>query len=190
MAPSSIMAAAAPSTRSPDTLRMAPPTAGSTGFTRTPPPANAAPSTSCAKRSELNGAPMVTKTAEAYELSRWSLDDLFPGHESSEMKAALKQLENEVAAIEKQRDKLTDAISEKDFLDILRHMEKNTRLASRVGQFAGLWFTEDTQDQVAQSFQAKIDQLMAELQNRTLFFILWWRGAGDGGAARHPLPPP
>jgi oligoendopeptidase F len=127
---------------------------------------------------------MVTKTAEAYELSRWSLDDLFPGHESSEMKAALKQLENEVAAIEKQRDKLTDAISEKDFLDIVRHMEKNTRLASRVGQFAGLWFTEDTQDQVAQSFQAKIDQLMAELQNRTLFFSLWWKGVGDEVADR------
>jgi oligoendopeptidase F len=127
---------------------------------------------------------MAPKTSEAYQLSRWSLDDLFPGHESAEMKASLKNLENEVAEIEKLRDKLTEDISAEDFLELVQRIEQNTRLASRASQFAGLWFTEDTQDQVAQSFQAQIDQTMAELQNRTLFFSLWWKSVGDEVAQR------
>lgn len=127
---------------------------------------------------------MTETTTEVYKLSRWSLDDLFSGHESKEMKAALKQLEDEVSEIEKLRDKLSNEIFDKDFLDIVQRMEKNTRLASRVNQFASLWFTEDTQDQAAQSFQAKIDQLMAELQNRTLFFSLWWKSVDDKEADR------
>jgi oligoendopeptidase F len=100
------------------------------------------------------------------------------------MKKALKQLDTKVAAFEKEREKLVPEISEEDFLSILKTIEANTRLASRVGQFAGLWYSENTQDQDAQSFQAKIEQLMAELQNRTLFFSLWWKALDDENAKR------
>ena len=123
----------------------------------------------------------VTKT---YELGRWSLGDLFPGHETKEMQAALKQLENKVGAFEKQRDKLTPDTSEKDFLEIIKQLEENTRLAVRIDQFAGLWFSEDTQNQEAQTFQSKIEQIMAEHQNRTLFFSLWWKALDDENAQR------
>ena len=122
--------------------------------------------------------------SENYSLSPWSLDDLYPGHESAEMKKALKTLEANTAAFEKKRDLLSADIAEKDFLDILQTIESNTRLAARVGQFAGLWYSEDTQNQDAQTFQAKIDQLMAELQNRTLFFSLWWKELEDKEAER------
>lgn len=121
---------------------------------------------------------------ESYAIGPWSLDDLFPGSDSSEMKKALKQLDTKVAAFEKEREKLVPEISEEDFLSILKTIEANTRLASRVGQFAGLWYSENTQDQDAQSFQAKIEQLMAELQNRTLFFSLWWKALDDENAKR------
>ena len=120
--------------------------------------------------------------AKEYTLGRWSLDDLFPGHESKDMKAALKQLEANVAAFEKNRSKLKPKISKKTFLSILKQMEENTRLAARIAQFSELWFSEDTQDQAAQTFNAKIDQLMAELQNRTLFFSLWWKDLSDKDA--------
>ncbi|MBX3047272.1 MAG: M3 family oligoendopeptidase [Anaerolineales bacterium] len=117
-----------------------------------------------------------------YTLSRWSLKDLFPGADSSEMKAAIKKLESNVAAFEKQRDKLTDGISVDDFKAIVTQMEQNTRLAARIDQFAGLWFSEDTQNQEAQSFQARVDQLMAELSNKTLFFSIWWKALDDAVA--------
>lgn len=119
-----------------------------------------------------------------YTLSRWSLNDLFPGADSAEMKAAIKKLESNVAAFEKQREKLTDAISVDDFKAIITQMEQNTRLAVRIDQFAGLWFSEDTQNQEAQSFQARVDQLMAELGNKTLFFSIWWKALDDGVAAK------
>lgn len=121
---------------------------------------------------------------DSYSLSRWSLNDLFPGADSAEMKAALKKLESNVAAFEKQRKKLKASITLKDFKTILDQMEKNTRLAARIDQFAGLWFSEDTQNQDAQSFQARVDQLMAELSNKTLFFSLWWKALPDATAKK------
>lgn len=124
-----------------------------------------------------------TKT-DAYQLSRWKLDDLYPGHDSKEMQSALKKLDTQVSAFEKQRDKLKADISEKDFLAILDQMEANTRLAVRIDQFAGLWYSEDTQNQDAQTFQSRIEQTMAELQNRTLFFSLWWKDLDDVNASR------
>ncbi|MEX2144150.1 MAG: M3 family oligoendopeptidase [Anaerolineales bacterium] len=125
----------------------------------------------------------ATKLQE-YTLGRWNLTDLFPGHDAKELKAALKQLDAQAATIEKWRDKLNPDIAEKDFLAILQLMEENSRVAGRVGQFAGLWFSEDTQNQAAQTFQAQIDQKMAELRNRTLFFSLWWKGLDDKAADR------
>lgn len=119
-----------------------------------------------------------------YTLSRWSLNDLFPGADSAEMKAAIKKLESNVAAFEKQREKLTDAISVDDFKAIITQMEQNTRLAVRIDQFAGLWFSEDTQNQEAQAFQARVDQLMAELSNKTLFFSIWWKALDEPTAAK------
>ncbi len=119
-----------------------------------------------------------------YTLSRWSLADLFPGADSTEMKAAIKKLESNVAAFEKQREKLTDAISVDDFKAIITQMEQNTRLAVRIDQFAGLWFSEDTQNQEAQAFQARVDQLMAELGNKTLFFSIWWKALDDAIASK------
>ncbi|HLD94866.1 MAG TPA: M3 family oligoendopeptidase [Anaerolineales bacterium] len=126
---------------------------------------------------------LATKT-EAFQLGRWSLEDLFPGHESKEMQAALKKLDSLVTAFEKQRKKLKKTVSKKDFLAQLDQLEAQTRLAVRIDQFAGLWYSEDTQNQEAQTFQAKIEQLMAEHQNRTLFFSLWWKDLDNKNAAR------
>ena len=127
---------------------------------------------------------MTAIKTQEHTLGRWSLADLFPAHDGKEMKAAIKQLEDQAAAIEKWRDKLSADISDIDFLSILQAMETNTRLSGRVSQFAGLFFAEDTQNQLAQSFQAQIDQKMAELRNRTLFFSLWWKGLDDKSADR------
>ena len=77
-------------------------------------------------------------TSKEYTLGRWSLDDLFPGHESKEMQAALKQLEASVAAFEKNRSKLKPKSSDKIFLSILKQMEENTRVAARIAQFSEL----------------------------------------------------
>jgi oligoendopeptidase F len=57
-------------------------------------------------------------------------------------------------------------------------------LLSKVHAFAELWFSADTQDQNAQTFLAQVEQLAATIQNRTLFFSLWWKDLDEENAAR------
>jgi oligoendopeptidase F len=119
-----------------------------------------------------------------YQLSRWSLGDLFPAHDSEEMKAAFEEIKAKVADFEAKRSILTDEIAPDDFMALILQVEEITRQISRIGYFGGLWYTEDTQNQDAQNFQAQVDQFGAEIQNRMLFFSLWWKELDDQSAAR------
>ena len=112
----------------------------------------------------------------AYELGKWNLKDLFPAHDSDEVKQAFADMEAKVTEIEeKYRGKLSPDMDVEEFMTLVEMQEEVTRIASRVGQYSGLWFAEDTQNQDAQAFQSKVQQFMAGLQNRTLFFSLWWK---------------
>ncbi len=111
----------------------------------------------------------------AYKQDRWSLDALFPGHEAPEFKDAMKGLEESITAFEKLRPELDVEIDEGDFLKIVTDLEGITKLSNHLYGFAGLWFASDTQDQDAQALQARIEQFLVGLQNKTLFFSLWWK---------------
>lgn len=119
-----------------------------------------------------------------YTLSRWSLADLFTGFESQEVKNAFTQLDACVSEFENRRKQLSAGISAEDFMAIIRQLEEIHHLAHRVYGFAGLSFAADTQDQAAQSFLARVEQFMAGLENRTLFFSLWWKDLDENSAAR------
>jgi oligoendopeptidase F len=59
-----------------------------------------------------------------------------------------------------------------------------TRIVHKLDAFAGLAFAADTQDQAAQTLQNRVQQFMADMGNRTLFFSLWWKGLGEADAKR------
>jgi len=118
-----------------------------------------------------------------YTQTRWSLADLFPGG-NQDVDPALARLDQEIAHFESRRSELSPEISTEAFLDIVRELEGLSRQAHVVNSFAGLWFAEDTQNQAAQTLAARIDQFMAEMQNRSLFFSLWWKGLDDPQADR------
>jgi oligoendopeptidase F len=126
---------------------------------------------------------MVTHN-NTYSLTKWSLEDLFPGHDSPELKTTIGDVEARVSDFESRRDQLTTDIATDTFLDLVKQLEDISRLSYRVSSFAALWFSENTQNQDAQNFVARIDQLMAELQNRLLFFSLWWKELDDQQAER------
>jgi oligoendopeptidase F len=113
------------------------------------------------------------------QVSRWDLADLFPSADSKEMERAFDTLEIKVAAFEKQRDALTAEISQPSLLQIIKELEEITKLLHAIGGYAELSFSEDTQDQKAQSLLAKIDQLSAEISNRVMFFDLWWKSLDE-----------
>ena len=114
-------------------------------------------------------------TLETIEKDRWSLKALLPSHENEVVDAELSGLEQKVETFEEGRGRLSSDISEKDFLAMLRLAEEiRERLARLVG-YANLWFAEDTQSQQALSFLGRMDQIRTDVQNRTLFFSLWWK---------------
>ena len=59
-----------------------------------------------------------------------------------------------------------------------------TRLANKLYSFAGLAFAADTQDQRIQALLGRIQQFMAEMENRTLFFSLWWKDLDEANVQR------
>ncbi len=122
-------------------------------------------------------------TAE-YKQERWSLAALFPGHKTPEYKGAKEKLEKAITAFEEHRPQLIDDIDEKSFQVIVSALEKITMQSNRLYGFAGLWFSEDTQNQDAQALQARIEQFLVELQNRVLFFSLWWKELDQKNADR------
>lgn len=124
----------------------------------------------------------MTKTT--YEQTRWQLNDLLPGSESEEMKVAFETLEKSVGTFEARRGELTPDISTQTLMDFVTQTEEINRQAYRIYGFAALWFAEDTQNQDAQTFMGKVQQVFAQLQNRILFFSLWWKDLDDTNAER------
>ncbi|MCX7852137.1 MAG: M3 family oligoendopeptidase [Anaerolineae bacterium] len=114
----------------------------------------------------------------------WSLDDLFPAATGPDIEQAFAELEREVGRFEQVRDQLEPNIPIETLAGIIQHLEQINRLAYRLYAFAGLRFAADTQDQTAQTLLARVQQFMARLSNRTLFFSLWWKGLDDAEADR------
>ena len=126
----------------------------------------------------------MTNSNGTYALKRWSLTDLFDAYDSPDMEAAFAQLEGLVESFESKREMLEVDIEADTFMGMARELEEMYRLSNHVEGFASLWFTEDTQNPDAQNFQAQVDQFMAGLQNRVLFFSLWWKMLDDENAQR------
>jgi oligoendopeptidase F len=114
-----------------------------------------------------------------YELGPWSLKELFSSIDGDDVSKAMEQLDNQVQEFEKHRERLVDDIDGEDFLEIIEHYDAIIRMASRLIGYGQLYFSEDTQDQYAQVFLGKVQQVTAELQNRILFFNLWWKSLED-----------
>jgi oligoendopeptidase F len=119
-----------------------------------------------------------------YKLSPWSLADLFPGLDHPDLETAFKTLEAKVADFEKLRPQLKPNMPVSSFMEILQDTEESTRLANKMYSYAGLAFAANTQDQRIQALLGRIQQFMAEMENRTLFFNLWWKDLDDANARR------
>lgn len=116
--------------------------------------------------------------------SAWSLTDLFSAVDSPELQTAFKHLEAQIAEFEESRSDLVPDISATKFMSILAESEQFMRAAYRIYGFASLLFSGDTQDQNAMALMSRVQQFMAEMQNRTLFFSLWWKDLDEANAAR------
>ena len=126
---------------------------------------------------------IVRNAARIPAPDRWELTDLVKDP-VRQLEAHLSAIDVHVAQIEAARDRLSPDLPESDFASILRLSESVAQSASRLGAYAYLWFSENTKDGKARSFKAHVEERLTALQNRLLFFELWWQGIDEQNAAR------
>jgi len=122
--------------------------------------------------------------AQRFEKSTWSLEALLPAHEGAELEERRTELEKQVSALEDARDRLSPEMSSEAFLELMGLAESIRTIGARLTGYARLWFAEDTQSQEALVFLGRMEQLATEVQNRLLFFELWWKGLDEDAAQR------
>ena len=114
---------------------------------------------------------------------RWDLTHLVE-NPVQHLDRHLSDLDAQVAKIEAARTRLSPGMPSDDFQAILSISESVAQSSSRLGAYAYLWFSENTKDAKARSFKTQVEERLTALQNRLLFFELWWQGVDDQNAAR------
>ncbi|HSA63846.1 MAG TPA: M3 family oligoendopeptidase [Nitrospira sp.] len=114
---------------------------------------------------------------------RWDLTTLVKDP-VDQLEAHLSAIDARVTQIEAMRDSLTPTLSSTDLASILSLSESVAQSVSRLGAYAYLWFSENTKDSKARSFKANVEERLTALQNRLLFFELWWQSIDEPNAAR------
>jgi oligoendopeptidase F len=100
------------------------------------------------------------------------------------LESAFDVIDEQVTSFEGLRSNLTPDMPADRFMDVVRASEQMTRVAIKLSSFAGLAFAADTQDQAALSLQSRVQQFLADMENRVLFFDLWWKDLDDENAKR------
>ncbi len=146
---------------------------------------------------------MAVPTAEKqerFQMSGWDLSALVPSDPEANgsgvpspstvaIDEMLERLEQSVTAFEALREELSDDLEPARLIEAMRQYEDITSLVYRLGAYGSLWFSSDTQSPDALTYSNRMRQLMAEVQNRMLFFSLWWKGLDDERANKL-LPDP
>ena len=122
--------------------------------------------------------------ARAKDLSdHWDLTHLL-SQPQEEFEHSIKRLDSQVSKFESLRGGLSPDMSSKAFLDILRLNEAISTESAKVSAYAYLWFSENTKNLEARAFKTKVEERLTALQNRMLFFDLWWQTVDEANAAR------
>ncbi len=98
--------------------------------------------------------------------------------------ALLADLDAKVVQIEAARPQLTPSMSGEQLQALLKLSEAIAQGSSRLGAYAYLWFSEDTKNAEARSFKTRVEERLTSLNNRLLFFELWWQSVDEMNAAR------
>ena len=126
----------------------------------------------------------MSEHTPTYTQSGWNLTELFASFADPAINKAYQDLEASTEKFVSQREELKPEISSEKFLQLVRDLEEMNKLGYRLYGFASLNFAANTQDQTAQINIARFQQFEAEMENRSLFFSLWWKALDDANAAR------
>lgn len=123
-------------------------------------------------------------THNGYVQERWDLGKLFPALDAPEVAQAQARVEEQLKQFEALRPTLTAEMTPAAFRGVIEQYAQLSEAVTRLAAYAQLRFTEDTQDQQSQTAVARLQQLAAEIRNRSLFLELWWKSLDDETAGR------
>ena len=110
-----------------------------------------------------------------YQLGGWDLSELAKNPKSFEFQKQIKELEKQAEKFEKIKSSLDPKMSSKKFLSILHQVEEISEKMSKIGGYASLSYSSDTQSDEATSLMTRMSKLGSEISNKILFFDLWWK---------------
>ena len=127
---------------------------------------------------------------EQYQLSGWDLSALVPPDpeangsgiptpSTAAIEEMLAQVEQKVTAFESLREALSEKMEPAQLIEAMQQYEEISEQVYRLGAYGSLWFSSDTQSPDALTYSNRMQQFMAEVQNRMLFFSLWWKDLAD-----------
>ena len=119
-----------------------------------------------------------------YKLGTWDLSELVKNPKSLAFQKQIKELESQAVKFEKIKSNLDPKMSSKKFMNIIQQIEEISKNMSKIGGYASLSYSSDTQSDEATSLMTKMSKLGSEISNKILFFDLWWKTQVDDKNAK------
>jgi oligoendopeptidase F len=113
------------------------------------------------------------KEETVYPIGRWDLSDVLDDRNASPYSQIRLTLESDVSEFENLRPKLNDSTTTETLLNAFRLLERITEACEKITLYAYMRFSEDTRSETASSDFAASQELVASVDNRTMFFKLW-----------------
>ena len=110
-----------------------------------------------------------------YKLGKWDLSELTRDPNSQEFQKQIQELEKQAKRFEKTKTKLDSKMSSKKFTNILKELEEISEKMSKIGGYASLSYSANTQSDEATSLLTRMSKLGSQVSNMVLFFDLWWK---------------
>jgi len=118
-----------------------------------------------------------------YGLSGWDLAELLPEPREEIISERLASLEQRVQGFVAQREHLNPEMEPRLLIEIMDQYETLVEQVYTLAAYGSLWFSSDTQSSAALTYRNRMQQVMTDVQNRTLFFDLWWKELDEDEAA-------
>ncbi|MGI0003545.1 MAG: M3 family oligoendopeptidase, partial [Nitrosopumilaceae archaeon] len=112
---------------------------------------------------------------QRFETGKWDLSCLAKNPNSPQFAQKILDIEKKVKQFEKIKPSLKPTIQSKKFQNTLHDLEEISEKVSIIAGYAHLSYAANTQSDEATSFVTKMTKLAADIENRMLFFDLWWK---------------
>ena len=119
-----------------------------------------------------------------YKQDKWNLKDLLKTHKGKDFDEILNKLKNDINKFESYRTQLNKNITREKFFEILKLSENIAEQESTIVAYSYLWFSTDTKNQEARAFMDNMNNTIAELDNKMIFFTLWFKELDDKNSKR------